>query len=69
MSKKTTKGNPARPIDPGGFDHVSKEERFLLFIAPALGAARAASCFVLDSGRAKDAWREISTERPPVNLD
>ncbi len=50
------------------FDHLSKEERFLLFVAGALGSSRAAKCFSLDTEKAEVAWGEFSDEPLPINL-
>ena len=69
MAKKTTKPAAGPPLDPRAFAHVSKEERFLLFVAPALGTARAARCLTLDVAKAAEVWAEIGGSAMPVNLD
>jgi len=70
MAKKKNQEPQAVPVllDRHAFDHLSKEERFLLFVVPAMGAARASRCVTLDVAKVKVIWEEFSNTPTPVNL-
>lgn len=70
MAQKIKPKEPApwTLVDRHAFDHLSKEERFLLFVVPAFGTARAAQCFILDTAKAEAVWWEFSESPLPVNL-
>jgi hypothetical protein len=66
--KKSGESVPRRPADPHAFDHVSPEERFLLFVAPQMGASKAAKCFRIDGSAVQAEWEKFSKDPLPINL-
>lgn len=71
MPKKPVVSEPVKSrflLNRDAYNHLSKEERFLLFVVPALGTSRAAKCFVLDEEKADAVWAEFSRDPTPVNL-